>query len=790
MNPELTPRVSNLKPGDHLCFCSKPDPAGRIQAPIGSIQEALAKGQRSICVAEGTTVAELAKGLTQGGIDVERARAQGRLKLWTRQEWGRAWEELLRNEAAHITTRAARAKIEKMLDGMGDGCVALDAEGRVTHANEGAARLLGKPVAELVGKKFWQEFPAVSRSQLEQACKCALAEQIIVEFDSVFLSGDRWTEVKAFPLSAHELGLCFREITDQKRASEALAAMRRDLKAQAEDLRQLHAVGGGRPPTEELETMLGEVLRAALTVNGAELGLLSLCDPKREGLWTTVSSGFGPEFLQISEYIPPGVGACGFCYQQRQCVIVEDVETDPLFVRYRETAKVGGFRGVHCTPLMLRGGRIIGVLSVYFREPHRPGEQAIRLIDLYARQAATSIENARLLSEITEARDAAERASRAKDNFFAALSQELRAPLNPVLLVASEGAGNPDLSAEVREDFNTIARNVSLEARLIDDLLNLTGIPHGTRAFEMRTLDIHDILQTTLVALRPQLERKRIALTLGLRAPHYTVRGDAVRLQQIFANVLANAVKFTGEKGMISLETRTIATKGMLAVTISDTGIGMTEGELGVVFNAFALGSHPARTGSHRAGSMGLGLAHSRALVELHAGRIRAFSAGRDQGSTFVIELPLAPAEESTGLFSSPSLSAGKPPLIASADAAGRHCRILLVEDHEPTRIALAKLLVRRRYEVTTAGSVAEAVALAEQKEFDLLVADIGLPDADGYDLMTTLRERHGLKGIAVTGYGMEQDVARSKAAGFVAHLTKPVSAQTFERALAAAAAP
>ncbi len=140
MNSEPIPRSSRFQPGDQLYFFSKPDPTAQISALIGSMQATLAKGQRAICVVEGLTVAELAKRLAQAGIDVEGARTQGRLKLWTRQEWSRTWDELLRNEAAHIATRVARAKIEKMLDGVGEGCVALDAEGRVTYANESAAR--------------------------------------------------------------------------------------------------------------------------------------------------------------------------------------------------------------------------------------------------------------------------------------------------------------------------------------------------------------------------------------------------------------------------------------------------------------------------------------------------------------------------------------------------------------------------------------------------------------------------------------------------------------------------
>ena len=696
------------------------------------------------------------------------------------------------SEAVTAEPEGGQTKSERMLDGIPDGCVALDANWHLTYVNAAAARVLGKPAAELLGTIFWQHFPSRLGGELEHACQGALADQVTVKFEQVFPPGNRWYDVKAYPISSGELALCFRDITEQKRKGETMAALRRDLEIQAGDLSQLQELGRRPTALVELEPMLREVLQAALVVDGADMGLLSMRDPHHGGLRTIVSSGFGPEFLQICELIPPGISACSVSDQQNKVVIVEDVEQDPLFVRYRDSAKIGGFRSVHSTPLTIRGSSPVGVVSLFFREPHRPSEREIRLIDLYARQAADGLENARLVGEIAQAREAAKLAAQAKDNFLAALARELRVPLDPVLLVASEGAANPELSPEVREDFSKIAQSVTMEARLIDDLLDLTGVPRGKRALDLQPSDVHEVLQKALLAIRPELERKRIALSLSLRAKHYAVMGDAVRLQQVIWNVLNNAVKFTREQGTIVLETRNIVAKGLLAITVTDSGIGMTESELGSVFKGFSQGLHTEHKegeSSHRAGGAGLGLAHSRMLVELHAGRIRAFSAGRNQGSTFVIELPIVAPEKKAGGSNSSFGTSSKPPVLAQTDAAGHRCRILLVEDHVATRVALEKLLARRRYDVSTAGSVSEAVALADRKEFDLLVADIGLPDADGYELMTTLRERHGLKGIAVTGYGMEQDVVRSKAAGFVAHLTKPVSAQTIERALAAAAA-
>jgi CheY-like chemotaxis protein/anti-sigma regulatory factor (Ser/Thr protein kinase) len=289
-------------------------------------------------------------------------------------------------------------------------------------------------------------------------------------------------------------------------------------------------------------------------------------------------------------------------------------------------------------------------------------------------------------------------------------------------------------------------------------------------------------LQDAIAIVRADAEIKHIGLTLDFGTDQSMVLGDAVRLQQIFWNVLKNAVKFTPEGGRITVEIRTLAENGNIAVRIIDSGIGLTIREITHIFNPFAQGDHAGSSGSHQFGGLGLGLAISRMLVELHSGVIQAASAGRDQGATFTIELPCLPVEEMKDRPAPPEQPATNNPQAAMKKQSGR--RILLVEDHEPTRTALARLLARRDYKVMTASSVAEARALVRREKFDLVVSDIGLPDGNGYALMSELRDEFGLKGIALTGYGTEQDVSRAQNSGFVAHLTKPVRIEALEKAL------
>ncbi len=241
---------------------------------------------------------------------------------------------------------------------------------------------------------------------------------------------------------------------------------------------------------------------------------------------------------------------------------------------------------------------------------------------------------------VAEARDRAIAASRAKDNFLAALSHELRTPLTPVLLLASEEAHNPRLPPEVRHDFEMIAKNIALEARLIDDLLDLTRITRGKLVLEQRPADAHAILRDALRTVEPDFMERRIDLRVTMGAPRHRVHGDPVRLQQVFWNVLKNAAKFTPVGGWVTVETH-VVDRNRLLVRISDSGIGLTSTELKRIFEAFAQGEHADTPAGHQFGGLGLGLAISERLVQLHGGAIRATSAGRGQGATFEIELPL-----------------------------------------------------------------------------------------------------------------------------------------------------
>ena len=372
--------------------------------------------------------------------------------------------------------------------------------------------------------------------------------------------------------------------------------------------------------------------------------------------------------------------------------------------------------------------------------------------------------------EIAAARDVAESANRAKDNFLAALSHELRTPLTPVLFVAATQERAPELPAAVREDFAMIRRNIELEARLIDDLLDVTRITRGKLQLDREPTDLHVILRRSLEMLRGDLEARHLVLEVDLAAAHHGASADPVRLQQVFWNILKNAVKFTPEGGRISVHSAS-PDLHLWQLTITDSGLGITAAELPLIFDAFAQGSEAS---SHRFGGLGLGLAISGLLVQEHGGRIWAESGGRHQGATFHLELPLDPAPSAPSPAATPQ----------AVTPVARPRRLLVVEDHEPTRQTLVRLLTRRGYTVATAENLARARELAAASTFDLMISDLGLPDGSGHELVAEFLRDYGLKAIALSGYGMEEDIRQSMLAGFLEHLTKPLDIEALYAAV------
>jgi PAS domain S-box-containing protein len=364
---------------------------------------------------------------------------------------------------------------------------------------------------------------------------------------------------------------------------------------------------------------------------------------------------------------------------------------------------------------------------------------------------------------LRKAKEDAETANIAKDNFLATLSHELRTPLTPVVATLATWESDARLTPAMQEDVQMMRRNVELEARLIDDLLDLTRIVKGKLPLQFEVADVHALLSAVTRIYQSEIHAKQLKLDLQLEAERHFARVDPARLQQVFWNILKNATKFTPEEGRIGIKTSN--EDGEIKVLFTDEGIGMTRELLQRLFRPFEQGAEET---VRRYGGLGLGMAISKALVEAQHGDIAAQSAGPNCGSSFTVTLPTTDRRPE---------AASKDSAVPPDEDIGTK-QILLVEDHADTAFALKRALAHNGHEVAVADNVADAKAIFAAGTFDLILCDVGLPDATGLDFIKHVRASSNVPAVALTGFGMEADMKECLDAGFNVHLTKPINLQ------------
>jgi PAS domain S-box-containing protein len=394
-------------------------------------------------------------------------------------------------------------------------------------------------------------------------------------------------------------------------------------------------------------------------------------------------------------------------------------------------------------PIRDGNGGIRGVVLV-FRDfsKHKAAEQELRL-----------------------AKESAESANKAKDQFLAMLSHELRTPLTPVLATLNLWEASEEVPASLQSDVQMLRRSIELEARIIDDLLDLTRIARGLLSFSPENTDVHSVIEFLVGLSQSEFQNKELKVSLRLKAKRHHVYTDAARLQQVLWNVLRNAIKFTENGGSVTIATSNDA-NGNIDIAVTDSGIGMTPETISKLFVPFEQ-ADPTR--HRRYGGLGLGMAISNALVDLLEGKLTAESAGLGRGSMFTVTFRTADAT-----------AKAREPDGVSARARGK-VSLLLIEDHVDTARALVRLLQNRGYNIESAPDVATGLEAFAKGKFDLILCDLGLPDGTGIELIEKVRTTHKTPAIALTGFGMQQDVDRAQRAGFDAHLTKPVNLQKLE---------
>jgi len=669
---------------------------------------------------------------------------------------------LLVDVSAQKEAEEAEARLAAIVEASSDAILSRSLDGRVLTWNSGAARMFGFAPEETIGKSTDPTLPPEAHDDDTRLLGRIAHGEPVEPYEARRLTsrGDPLrVSIAQSPIHDHEgrvigTSIVERDVTEQNRMVESLVSVKNELATQLADLRRLHALSVRLWTTTELRPIMEDVLRTAAAVEGAPLGLLSLCDPEQEVLRIGASVGFDAEYLMKVSAAPLGAGGCGACYERRERVVVEDVETDPIFADWREQARRVGYRSAHSTPLITCTGKIVGVLSVYFRERHRPSDRAMHFADLCARQAADSIENARLYGDLREA-------DRAKDEFLAVLAHELRNPLSPIRNSAELLRLLPTDSNESRSALEVINRQVGHMTRLIEDLLDVARITGGKLELRRSRILLSEVVDVATETSRALLEEKQQPLHVVLPGRRVFLDADLTRLAQVVANLLNNASKFSPPGSPIALT----ATwdHGEVTISVRDAGIGIPEEGLTRIFEIFCQAST-----DRTQGGLGIGLTLVKRLTEMHGGTVRALSGGPGKGSEFVVRLPAA-GPETNGKSDPAAAGAGEPAPVH---------RILIVDDNRDAADSLGMILRIKGSDVRIAYDGREALAVAREFRPTVVLLDIGLPSMSGYDVARELRklaETADALLIATTGWSQPSDRERSRQAGFDHHLVKPI---------------
>jgi PAS domain S-box-containing protein len=658
---------------------------------------------------------------------------------------------------------AAARRVAAILDSVTDAYFALDRDWRFSYVNREARRLLGKSPEELLGRGIWDEYADARGTAFEREYRRAAEQRVPVQFQEFYPPLNTWFEVRAFPTD-EGLAVYFRDVTERRRLDEELRTNRE---------------------------------RLLLALDSAQLGTF-YCDLPLDRLtWN--------DRCKEHFWLPPDAEVdIGLFYsiihpddreRTRRAVegcVYGGADYD---VEYRTVAPDGRVRWV----------RAIG--RRYAGPDGRPARFDGITIDVTDRKRIEQ-ERESLLAREREARREAEAANAGKDAFLSVLSHELRTPLNAILgwaRMLREGA-LPE--ADAAEALAVIERNAVSQAKLVEDLLDVSRIVSGKLAIDPRPVPLGPVVRAALDVVRPAAEGKGVRLEGVIdesSGSALVVLGDADRLQQVVWNLLHNAVKFTPAGGRVTLG---LGRRGGLArIVVNDTGEGIPADFLPLLFDRFRQ-ADPGKARRH--GGLGLGLALVKHLAELHGGTVSASSEGPGLGATFTVELPLvgrtggdasppngaAHTDATAGPGGHPSDRAGSGNVTGVAGAVRRPLaglRILLVDDTPDSLELIATVLRHAGAAVTTADCAAAAKEAFGRGPPDVLVSDIGMPVEDGYRLIADIRSLPAERGgetpaVALTGYASEQDRRQCLASGFQAHVAKPIQNGQLVAAVAALA--
>ena len=666
--------------------------------------------------------------------------------------------------------------LRRVIDSSHDCIKVLDLEGRLLSMNPGGCRLLEiDDVTPFLGRP-WLDFwvGGDDRRAADAIARARTGEAVRFEgFGATVKGTPKWWETALAAINGpagrpERLLAVTRDISDRVRAEQERMFLHRSTEYLASSL--------------DLESTVRMVARVPVPFL-ADFCFLDLVEggELRRVAWFHGDAAARALFDEVAHYVPP-VSAlahpvAGSLADARARLVTDVTEawiaaaaTSPEHARFMRSL---GMRSLISVPLTDAGNVMSGILTLgtagsgrRYAAPH------LALAEQLALRAALAIQNARLYDASRRAQNAAEQASRTKDEFLAMLAHELRNPLaavfNGVAMLDRIGAPTP----EAGQARGIIRRQSQHLARLLDDLLDVARIGQRKLELQLEPVDVRAAVEGALEAERHRLDAKHQHVDVFLPDEPVIVRGDAVRIRQIAANLLNNASKYTPPGGVVTLGVA--VESGAVCLSVRDSGIGIPTDKLAAIFELFTqLG---ATTTGRTEGGLGIGLTLVKRLTDLHGGTVVALSAGPGKGSEFVVRLPLV--EGARVAETAPD------PVAPTA----RRCRVLIIEDNPDARDTLAMTLRFAGHEVSVAGSAQEGLARAAAERPTVVIVDIGLPDASGYDLAQPLRETLGdaCALLALSGYGQPEDQRRSREAGFDAHLVKPVVPEELLAVLAA----
>jgi PAS domain S-box-containing protein len=657
-------------------------------------------------------------------------------------------------------------------------------DGTILFVNTPYAKAVGATVEELLAGNFWQFVSEADRADVRAMLDSLSPDNPRVQIENRFETseGPRWTLWTNSALKFDEDGRVVEaqstgiDVTERKLAQERLIVAERRA---VEDYQMLltrivplgETLGTARNLTAIYRAMLNFV-RNSMPCSGFFVSFYEPADSTRRAayVWGTEGevgiSGLPP--MQLTEDGGPNSQAV---FQRRTIItspLMKQMEGRPHVIVQEDGRDPLSSMVV---PMIVMG-RVIGTLEVQAYEAEAFGPEQVIALGMVANLAAVAIENVRLIEQEAKAREAAEGANRAKDEFLSVLSHELRTPLNSILgWVRMMRLGALDAS-QSEKALEVIDRNTRHQSSLIEDLLDVSRIISGQMRVEKAVLDLDALLRETVEGFKPAALAKKIDVSLTAPGSPVLVEGDPVRLQQVITNLLQNALKFTGENGRITVAIT--ADSELASIAIRDTGIGIEPEFLPFIFDRFRQADASVKRSFT---GLGLGLTIVRTIVELHGGTITADSAGKGRGASFTVSIPLAAAFYGAG-----SGSNGSQELTAGRTLAG--ARILLVDDDAESLLPVMIFLQQQAADVVATSSAADALRELAEQDFDLMISDIGMPTMDGYELLKKIRRSRRnrnsqVPAIALTAYASAEHRALAFGAGFQAHLAKPLNFET-----------